>query len=532
LKGFSGALLVLARRLFFWCAPVVGASFFVLGASRAGCARWVRGSFFFWRASCAVRVVCLGAAFFFRARLPAAGAVLRRVVRAAGAARALPCASRVLAAILRFRFFFSRVVRRAARRPVVFSLRFSAFVFLRRARAFFFLLRARRWRASFLCWRAARALVFFAGGRARVFWVGFFRARVFGRPVVGLVPSWCCCGVGLFLGWVFRARVLGAPSSALCLLFVGLFLGVSFWLGFSARVLGAPSSALCLLFVGFFLGVSFWVVFLGWFFLGWFFWLGWVLAFGFGFGLGVLGWFWCSRFLRLPFSFSGALLVLARRLFFWCAPVVGASFFVLGASRAGCARWVRGSFFFWRASCAVRVVCLGAAFFFRARLPAAGAVLRRVVRAAGAARALPCASRVLAAILRFRVFFSRVVRRAARRPVVFSLRFSAFVFLRRARVFFFLLRARRLRVSFLCWRAAGALAFFAGGRARVFRVGFFRARVFGRPVVGLVPSWCCCGAGLFWLGLGAPSSALCLLFFGLFFGCFWCVGLAISIGYF
>jgi hypothetical protein len=418
----------------------------------------------------------------------------------------------------------------------VFALRFSALVFLRRAWAFYFLLRARRLRVLFLCWRAARALVFFAGGRARVFWVVFFRARVFGRPVVGLVPSWCCCGAGLFLGWVFRARVLGAPSSALCLLFVGLFFGVSFWLGFSARVLGAPSSALCLLFVGVLLGFSFWVVFLGCFFFGLFFWLGWVLAFGFGFGLGVLGWSWCSRFLRLPFSFSGALLVLALRFFFWRAALVGAAFFLLGASRAVSARWVRGSFFFWRASRAVRVLCLGAAFFFRARLPAAGAVLRRVVRAAGAARALPGASRVLASILRFRFFSSRVVRRAARRPVVFALRFSALVFLRRAWAFFFLLRARRLRVSFLCWRAAWALAFFAGGRARVFWVGFFRARVFGRPVVGLVPSWCCCGAGLFLGWVLAPRRRPCAFcFLGCFFWVFFFWGgarvLAISIGY-
>ena len=81
---------MLALRFFFWRAPLVGAAFFLLGASRAVSARWVRGSFFFWRASRAVRVLCLGAAFFFRARLPAAGAVLRRVVRAAGAARALP----------------------------------------------------------------------------------------------------------------------------------------------------------------------------------------------------------------------------------------------------------------------------------------------------------------------------------------------------------------------------------------------------------------------------------------------------------
>jgi hypothetical protein len=222
---------VLALRFFFWRAALVGAAFFLLGASRAVSARWVRGSFFFWRASRAVRVLCLGAAFFFRARLPAAGAVLRRVVRAAGAARALPGASRVLASILRFRFFSSRVVRRAARRPVVFALRFSALVFLRRAWAFYFLLRARRLRVLFLCWRAARALVFFAGGRARVFWVGFFRARVFGRPVVGLVPSWCCCGAGLFLGWVLAPR---RRPCAFC--FLGCFFWVFFFWG-GARVL-------------------------------------------------------------------------------------------------------------------------------------------------------------------------------------------------------------------------------------------------------------------------------------------------------
>ena len=104
-----------AGAAFFFLACAAGGRFvFFLGAPRAVSARCVRGSFFFWRAPRAVRVLCLGAAFSFRARLPAGGPVLRRVSRAAGAARALLGASPFLAAFLRCRFFSSRAVRRAA----------------------------------------------------------------------------------------------------------------------------------------------------------------------------------------------------------------------------------------------------------------------------------------------------------------------------------------------------------------------------------------------------------------------------------
>ena len=165
----AGGALALRSRCVFFCWRAlragrlccVGAAFFFLArvaCGRCGCAalgvrffsgvrRWrtvrVRcsgGAFFFWRAPRAARVRCFGAAFFFLARVAGGG-----------------CACAASAAC----FFFWRASlaagARVLRRRCVFLGRASRAARVGCRGVVFF--GARRWR----CWRPAPALRFFSG---------------------------------------------------------------------------------------------------------------------------------------------------------------------------------------------------------------------------------------------------------------------------------------------------------------------------------------------------------------------------------
>ena len=174
----------------YWRAPRVGASFFVFGASRAVCARWVRRSFFFLaRVACGSRALPWRRVFFSGRVCP----LLALFFGALCVLRALRVRCLVLRACwLRFcDFAFSFLGWCGGPPAAPWCLRCV-------------------FRRSIFC--AGRGCFFFCCGRAACafrFCVGVRRGRSFFLRVGGLA----------FFGLFFFGRAFsGAPSSALCLL--------------------------------------------------------------------------------------------------------------------------------------------------------------------------------------------------------------------------------------------------------------------------------------------------------------------------